>query len=175
MRRATLALVAVPCAMLSLLVAGCAAGSDTATEPKTTDFTLEGAVPHVDVTDAGAKGDSPGDTEELYAPLTRDGKPAGHLSGVMIIEDMPNDVVGAAGLEERLVLLTFNLPDGQIMSAGVAMYPVGKQTLNANKPVVRPVIGGTKAYLGAKGEVTTTKQPDQTYVHQFHFSYIATR
>jgi hypothetical protein len=116
----------------------------------------------------GAKGDSPGDTEEFYAPLTRDGKPAGHVSGVLIIEDMPNDVTGVAGAEERLTLLNFDLPDGLIMVGGQALYPVGEQTMRPQAPSVRPVIGGTKAYLGARGEVTTTKQSDQTYLHEFH-------
>jgi len=132
------------------------------------DFTLLQQAPHIDVTHAGAKGDAPGDSAEFYTPLTRDGKPAGHVSGVMITEDMPNEVVGGAGSEERLELLTFNLPDGEIMVGGTALYPVGQQAMNANEPAVRPVIGGTAAYLGARGEVTTTRQPDQTSLHQFH-------
>ena len=161
-------LVPVPLVAVCLLAAGCAVGSNTAINPKTMDLTLTEQAPHIGVTDTGAKGDSPGDTEETYAPLTRDGKPAGHVSGVMITEDMPNDVVGATGSEERLEMLTFNLPDGQIMVGGSAMYPVGQQSMNANEPAVRPVIGGTKAYLGARGELTTTRQSDQTYLQQFH-------
>ena len=151
-----------------MLVAGCASGSNTAAGSRTTEFTLIQQALHIDAADAGAKGDSPGDTEEVYAPLTRDGKPAGHLSGVMIIEDMPNKVVGEADSEERLELLTFSLPDGEIMVGGTALYPVGQQTMTVNEPAVRPVIGGTKTYLGARGELTTTRQPDQTYLHQFH-------
>lgn len=169
MRRSTLAVVTVPCAVLSLLAAGCAQG------PRSMDFSLTQQAPRIDKTDVGAKGDSSGDTEEFYATLIRDGKPAGHISGVLINEDMPNDVVGVPGAEERLTLLSFNLPDGEIMVGGQALYPAGEQTMKTQDPAVRPVIGGTKAYIGAKGEVTTIKQPDQTYLHQFHLTDVGAR
>ena len=148
---------------LSVMAAGCQSS------PTTIDFTLVQPSPHVDVTDLGAKGDSPGDTTEIYAPLTRDGKPAGHLAGVLIIEDMPNEVVAVADREERLTLLNFSLPEGDIMVGGQAMYPAGAGFYQqADGPVVRPVIGGTKAYIGARGELTTTRQPDQSFTQQFH-------
>ena len=162
MRTATRLASTISLALLSFPIAGCQTGSSAM------DFTLVQALPHIDFTDVAAKGDSPGDTEEFYAPLTRDGKPAGHVSGVLMIEDMPNNVTGVAGAEERLTLLNFDLPDGLIMVGGQAPYPAGEQTMRPQAPAVRPVIGGTKAYLGARGEVTTTKQSDQTYLHEFH-------
>ena len=169
MRTRTRLVATISLALLSFPIVGCQTGSAAM------DFTLVQAVPDIDVTDAGAKGDSPGDTEEFYAPLTRDGKPAGHVSGVLMIEAMPNDVTGVAGAEERLTLLNFNLPDGLIMVGGQALYPTGEQTMQPQEPAVRPVIGGTKAYIGARGEVTTTKQSDQTYLHEFHLIDVETR
>ena len=169
MRTATRLVATISLALSSFLIAGCQTGSTAM------DFTLVQALPHIDFTDVGAKGDSPGDTEEFYAPLTRDGKPAGHVSGVLMIEDMPNNVTGVAGAEERLTLLNFDLPDGLIMVGGQALYPAGEQTMRPQAPAVRPVIGGTKAYLGARGEVTTTKQSDQTYLHEFHLIDVGPR
>ena len=169
MRTATRLAATISLALLSFPIAGCQTGSSAM------DFTLVQALPHIDFTDVAAKGDSPGDTEEFYAPLTRDGKPAGHVSGVLMIEDMPNNVTGVAGAEERLTLLNFDLPDGLIMVGGQAPYPAGEQTMRPQAPAVRPVIGGTKAYLGARGEVTTTKQSDQTYLHKFHLINVEPR
>jgi len=169
MRTATRLVATISLALSSFLIAGCQTGSTAM------DFTLVQALPQIDLTDVAAKGDSPGDTEEFYAPLTRDGKPAGHVSGVLMIEDMPNNVTGVAGAEERLTLLNFDLPDGLIMVGGQALYPAGEQTMRPQAPAVRPVIGGTKAYLGARGEVTTTKQSDQTYLHEFHLIDVGPR
>ena len=169
MRTCNRLVATISLALSSFLIAGCQTSSAAM------DFTLVQALPDIDITDVGAKGDSPGDTEEFYAPLTRDGKPAGHVSGVLIIEAMPNNVTGVAGAEERLTLLNFDLPDGLIMVGGQALYPVGEQTMRPQAPTVRPVIGGTKAYIGARGELTTTKQSDQTYLHEFHLIDVETR
>jgi hypothetical protein len=87
MRTATRLVATISLALSSFLIAGCQTGSTAM------DFTLVQALPHIDFTDVGAKGDSPGDTEEFYAPLTRDGKPAGHVSGVLMIEDMPPEAL----------------------------------------------------------------------------------
>ena len=167
MSRTARALTAVPFVALSLISAGCQARSTAM------DFTLVSPAPKIAgradySVDLDPKGASPGDLSTWYATLTRDGKPAGHITGLRIVANLPNDIVGDPDSDERLTLINYAQPDGTIVVAGQAPYPIGAESLKPLEPVVRPVIGGTKAYLGARGEVTTTRQPDNTLVHQFH-------
>lgn len=44
-----------------------------------------------------------------------------------------------------------------------SLYPAPDPEPRPNAPVVIAVIGGTGAYIGASGEVTTTRQADGSY------------
>ena len=59
--------------------------------------------------------------------------------------------------------LTFQLTAGTIVARGLSFYPLGDRELRPGKPGVIAVIGGTGAYIGASGEVTTTRLADGTY------------
>ena len=117
--------------------------------------------------DLGEKGDSPGDLIEFYGAVNRDGKQAGRVTGLIVTVDMPNAVVGVANRKEGMSFLSFVLSDGQILVAGTGLYPVTDDLLATEEPTMRVVIGGTKAYFGARGQVTTTKKPDGSWDFEF--------
>ena len=72
-------------------------------------------------------------------------------------------------LERRATLLFFTFADGkdQIIAFGVADYSASAPEFDAGQPVVRPVLGGTGKYIGARGQVTSTRNGDGSYTQVF--------
>jgi hypothetical protein len=88
------------------------------------------------------------------------------LIGYLLTVDLP----GARSdetLEERIGNLVFAFGDDKLVVAGGSAYPAGSVEMAANEPQLRAVVGGTGAYLGARGEVVTTRNEDGTYRHEF--------
>lgn len=84
----------------------------------------------------------------------------GFLAGTILTVDLKG---GKVEDELRERSLTFQLTAGTIVARGLSFYPLGDRELRPGKPVVIAVIGGTGAYIGASGEVTTTRLADGTY------------
>ena len=65
-------------------------------------------------------------------------------------------------LERRATILFFTFADGkdQIIAFGAADYSPSASEFDADQPVVCPVLGGTGKYMGARGQVTSTRNVD---------------
>ena len=74
-----------------------------------------------------------------------------------------------SNLERRATLLFFTFADrkDQIIAFGVADYTPSAPEFDAGQSVVRPVLGGTGKYMGARGQVTTTRSADGSYTQVF--------
>jgi hypothetical protein len=53
---------------------------------------------------------------------------------------------------------------------GAAEYPLDGATLPLPSTTVRPLLGGSGRYAGARGEVVTVHAADDTWTHTFHFT-----
>lgn len=98
---------------------------------------------------------------------TTSGAEAGVLAGSILTVDVADLERGE--IEARSRTLTFDTPDGQIQVAGLSYYPIADRELAKAEPVVIAVVGGTGKYLGATGEVETTRLADGSYEHVFTF------
>lgn len=156
-----LAVAGAPLAIAT--VAGCGGSSTPA------DFSLTQRPPHMTVVDQGAAGASAADVDVFDAALTKDGAPFGTLYGQQTVEAEKSASAAHGAVETRVTDLTFDLPDGQIVVHGASAYPRGNWHLPAGTPVVRAIVGGTKAYVGAHGELTTTRNANGSYTQAFHF------
>jgi hypothetical protein len=89
------------------------------------------------------------------------GKPVGTFHVVI------TSVAESAGveIERRMRNVVFYLGDGQIVASGMGLYPKTEQYLVVSVPHRIAIVGGTGKYLGARGEVTTTRRADGTYRH----------
>jgi len=92
------------------------------------------------------------------------GKPAGFLTGT--ITDYHPALIENEN-EFRRRYLVFNLKDGEIIATGNSLYPVAESQIDKNSTVVIAVVGGTKKYVGANGQVRSTRNSDGTYTHRF--------
>jgi hypothetical protein len=156
--------VLVACAAL----VGCSAATPTE------EFTLIQGNPvlsdvKVAARPGGATGKAHGDLLAFDAPISRDGKVVGDLSGLLTTVDIPApDATGRDALEERFATLVFRFNDvDTIVVGGSAVYPPAESEMSADAPQLRAVLGGTGAYVAATGEVETVRNADGTYSHRF--------
>jgi hypothetical protein len=69
--------------------------------------------------------------------------------------------------EAHFRTLIFRLPAGQIVAMGNSVYPGGAAEIDPNAAITLAIVGGTGKYLGARGEVTSTRNADGTYTYKF--------
>ncbi|HEU4656167.1 MAG TPA: hypothetical protein VFR97_01515 [Capillimicrobium sp.] len=113
-------------------------------------------------TDLGAPGKTPGDTYAYIGDVFQDGKTVGKVYGT-------HTSLGVVGDREILQgLITFRIGRSEIMAGGMAAYPADSQSGTViDEPFKRPIIGGTGRYDGARGTLTTVRNPDGTYSQRF--------
>lgn len=110
-----------------------------------------------------------GDLFTFEAPLRKDGAPFGMLLGQTITAGAHGRAGRPEGFEERIANLVFRLPDGTITATGASFYPRAVIYLPAEREQVRVITGGSGAYIGAAGEVRTTRLKDGRYRQVFVF------
>jgi hypothetical protein len=135
-----------------------------AAEPART-LKLRQEVPVVSQVDIGSKGASHGDILAFQARVTGDNGLAGTVHGTLITIDAAD---GADKFEERTGQVYVDLGGGNmIVIAGLSVYADNSREMTVNAPQVRAIIGGTGTYIGAAGQVTTTRNADGSYEHLF--------
>ncbi len=123
------------------------------------------SLPFVDTAPAGP---SVGDLRTVWTPLTRPGRKrvVGYLTGSLltVAVDRPTD-----GRELRTSNLVFVIgrPSDQIVVGGVASYPSSAPTVVRRTVTVRPVIGGSGAFAGARGSCRTVHHASGRWTHTF--------
>lgn len=145
-------------AMAAFILTGCGAGEETITLTQRVDDPVE-----LVVLDLNPSGDS-GDITTFEAGLYLDDQAYGSVMGTII-------KVGSLGegartdREERVLTAVYDLPGGQISALGISYYYEGDTLLPEDEPMTRAIVGGTGEYVGVDGEVTTTRNPDDSYTH----------
>ena len=150
----------------SVLITACGAHS---TNQSTETFTVYEDAPKMSLLDLGAPGNSLGDVYHFSAPLhsERGGPVTGEVIGSKTLVKVATDA--NPNLKRRATLLFFTFADrkDQIVAFGAADYSPSNPEFDAGQPLVRPVLGGTGKYMGARGQVTSTRKDDGSYTQTF--------
>jgi hypothetical protein len=161
--RTTIAFAAL---FASTLITACGQRS---TNPPTETFTVYEDAPKMSLLDLGAPGNSLGDVYHFSAPLhSQQGGPViGELVGSKTLVKMATD--SNPNLERRATLMFFYFADrkDQIIAFGVADYTPSAPEFESGQPVIRAVIGGTGKYIGARGQLASTRNADGSYSQAF--------
>lgn len=159
-------ILAAAAALTSVLIAACGANSNNRS---TETFTVYQDAPKMSQLDLGAPGNSLGDVYHFSAPLhsERGGPVTGENIGSKTLVKTATDA--NPNLERRATLMFFTFGDGkdQIIAFGAADYSPSAPEFDAGRPVIRPVLGGTGKYMGARGQVTSTRNADGSYTQVF--------
>ena len=139
-----------------------AAAAPAVAAPDTTTIVLVQGIPVISQLSTEAVGQT-GHSFAFEADLsTPAGKRAGVVAGVVLTVDVALDGVIDESRHRNLV---FRLKGGQLVAQGLSFYPAANAELAAKRPAMVAIVGGTGAYIGASGEVRTTRQADGTYRH----------
>ena len=152
--------------LVSILLAACGPHS---TNPSTETLTVYEDAPTLTPLDLGPPGNSPGDAYYFSAPLYS--SPGGRLIGEVFGSKTLIKLAAQANpnSEKRATLLFFTFAGGQdqIIVLGAADYPPTTAEFSSDQPVVRGILGGTGRYMGARGQLTSTRKKDGSYTQVF--------
>jgi len=150
----------------SFAIAGCGSQSN---KPSTETFTVYEDAPKMSLLDLGAPGNSLGDVYHFSAQLhsERGGPVTGELIGSKTLVKMPTDADPKTERRATLMFFTFAGGKDQIIAFGAADYAPTIPEFEAGQSAVRPVLGGTGKYIGARGQVTSTRNQDGSYTQVF--------
>jgi len=129
-------------------------------------FSILQELPALTQVDIGAQGSSHGDVLAFEAPFTADDGASGEMHGIIITVSIPigeNDP-----FLDRIAQIVANFGNTDtLVIAGTAAYPNGQAEMAPDSPHVRAVIGGTGRFIGARGQMVTTRREAGHYEHTF--------
>ena len=139
------------------------------TNPSTETLTVYEDAPTLKLLDLGAPGNSPGDVYHFFATLhsTPGGPVTGEVFGSKTLIKMATDA--NPNLETRATVLFFSFANrqDQIVALGATDYPPTAGEFEPGQPAVRAILGGTGKYMGARGQLTSTRNADGSYTQMF--------
>ena len=143
----------------AIFMAACSGGA-----AKVVTFTHGAVTPTTIV--LGTDGGAIGAVRTFHADAKADDGKSGTFDATMVT----TAVDAAAGLETRLTTIVFSFSDGadQLILSGSAVYPAAGSTIKTAATVVRPVIGGSGRWAGARGWAESTHEADGSWTHTFH-------
>jgi len=107
-----------------------------------------------------------GDTSLYSAELTLDSEPSGAIMGHLETVRLHEAESGAEWDRVGTAVFQFT-PSDTIVVVGVVNYPAGTLHSRIGVPFVRAVVGGTGTHLGARGELSSVRSDDGTFIHTF--------
>ncbi len=146
-------------ALSAVLVSACSGGAATIVT-----FTHGAVTPTTIV--LGTDGGAVGAVRTFHAEAAADDGASGTFDATMVTTSVDE----AAGLERRLTTIVFSVNDGadQLILSGSAVYPAAGSTIKTAATVVRPIIGGSGRWSGARGWAESTHEVDGSWTHAFH-------
>ena len=128
-------------------------------------FTITHGKPEITRVDIGVPGMSVGDLFGFEAPFTtQDGK-MGRIYGIVTIVSIPTGTNDPFIDRLSSGVLDFGKNDTLVIS-GKTVYGTYQGEIKDNEPQLRAIIGGTGRFIGARGQITTTRTPSGAYEHE---------
>jgi len=122
---------------------------------------------HQAVTPIAVSGSGVGTVRTFFIPLAVNGTAADgqYLAGALTT--LAEDVQGDMELRGSNLTFVFGAEADQIVVGGISLYPPTAATLAPGARTVRPVIGGSGKYFGARGQVVSTNLGANGWTHVF--------
>jgi hypothetical protein len=118
--------------------------------------------------DLGQPGPSVGDTRGTEIATKVEGSQVtGRLDAILTTTAVDSP---GKGDEIRIghLVFTFASPDDQIVIDGASVYPSASATIAIGATTIRPIVGGSGIYAGARGYAESSHLADGTWRHVFH-------
>lgn len=127
---------------------------------------------HQPVTPLSVSGSGVGEVRTFLVPMAVDGmaRDGQYLSATLTT--MATDLSGGQELRASNLNFVFGSEEDQIVVGGVSLYPPAGATLAPGTKTVRPVIGGSGRYNGARGQVISRNYGDDGWTHTFRIDVL---
>ena len=128
-------------------------------------FSIVQDMPKLTDIDLGEDGPSHADMLAFEASFTAEDGAKGIISGLITTVDI---AVGADDtFHDRIanIVLDFGGIDTLVVG-GKSIYVVGNREMNVDAPQVRAITGGTGRFVGARGQITTSRRDAGHYEHK---------
>jgi hypothetical protein len=117
--------------------------------------------------DQHVPGASVADTVLYESIVNGENGESGRLTGFLITADVPDMETGDLD-SDRIGQLSYDLGNGNTLAVvGESLYRGEAVEMANSAPQMRAVVGGTGTFIGARGQVATTRNADGTYRHEF--------
>jgi hypothetical protein len=163
---ATWRIIGLAAVLASTLIAACGLRS---TNPSTETLTIYQDAPKMKLLDLGEPGNSPGDVYHFFAALhsSPSGPVTGEVFGTKTLIKMATDANPNLETRATVLFFTFANHQDQIVALGARDYPSTAGEFDAGQPVMRAILGGTGKYMGARGQLASTRNTDGSYTQVF--------
>ncbi len=143
----------------------------SADKPNSKKFTLIGKYQFHYQIDVGEEGHSHGDIKVFEGSLMDKKKEniVGRYTGKLDFLSLPQKNGSPDQVhEDRFRTIVFEFDDGStIVIKGLSHYSFGESFMDIDDPRDAAIIGGTGIYIGARGQVSTTRITDIHYEYKF--------
>jgi hypothetical protein len=151
--------VAIPLLIIGLIVAGTPAQAATEREVV--------RVYHQAVTPIATSGSGIGMVRTFFLPIAVNGRAADsqYLTGTLTT--LAENVSNGQELRASNLTFVFGSEADQLVVGGISYYPPAGATLAPGTKTVRPVLGGSGKYDGARGQVISRNYGADGWTHTF--------
>jgi hypothetical protein len=122
---------------------------------------------HQAVTPTSITGSGLGTVRLFFIPMAVNGKAADDQFLVGSLTTVAQGLPGNQELRASNLTFVFGAEENQLVVGGISLYPSDGATIAPGTKTVRPVIGGSGIYDGARGQVVSTNLGDDGWTHVF--------
>ena len=122
---------------------------------------------HQAVNPIAVSGTGIGTVRTFFIPIAVNGTAADgqYLAGTLTTLDTA--MLGGQELRTSNLTYVFGAEKDQMVVGGVSLYPPAGATIAAGQTTIRPVVGGSGKYSGARGQVVSTNMGANGWTHVF--------
>ena len=124
---------------------------------------------HQAVTPTSVTGTGLGTVRLFFIPMAVHGKAADDQFLVGSLTTVAQGLPGNQELRASNLTFVFGAEENQLVVGGISLYPSDGATIAPGTKTVRPIIGGSGIYDGARGQVVSTNLGSDGWTHVFRF------
>jgi hypothetical protein len=126
---------------------------------------------HQAVTPTAISGSGLGTVRLFFIPMAVNGKAADDQFLVGSLTTVAQGLPGNQELRASNLTFVFGAEENQLVVGGISLYPSDGATIAPGTKTVRPVIGGSGIYDGARGQVFSTNLGADGWTHVFRLRF----
>lgn len=167
LRRTALVIPALAIALVALLAPQAAQADDRPTRDRMTSTVV---FRHGVVTPTGTQGSGLGMVRFWTIPGTVDGRPGVAATLIGTLTTIALDPAQNRDVRASNLILVVGGEQNQLVIGGLSVYPADGSTLAPGTKTIRPIVGGTGLYNGARGSVVSENLGAQGWIHTFRIT-----